>query len=165
MAGLCYKIFHSSASGLPIDAERNLRKFKIIPFDIGIYQSLNHLNLSEHIVAKEIALINKGAAAEVFVGLELCSYTSPNTTPQLHYWHREAKSSNAEVDYVVELNNQIVPIEVKSSGTGAMKSMHLFLNSKKSPYGLRISHEDFGNFGSIKTMPIVALEQLRHQLR
>ena len=165
MAGLCHQVFHTTSAGIPLGAERNPKRFKLIPFDLGIYQSLSHLNLSRHILATETELINKGVTAEISVGLELCGYASAERAQELYYWHREARSSNAEVDYVVELEGQIVPIEVKSNGSGAMKSMHLFLESKDSPFGLRVSHEDFGQYGDIRTFPIVALEQLRSRLR
>lgn len=46
--------------------------------------------------------INKGAIAEQYAGLEILKAASCYKQEELFYWHREAKSSNAEVDYVVQ---------------------------------------------------------------
>ena len=48
--------------------------------------------------------------------------------PELFYWHREQKSSNAEVDYVIQQQEKIIPIEVKSGTEGKLKSLHLFMD-------------------------------------
>jgi hypothetical protein len=45
----------------------------------------------------------------------------------LFYWSRQAKSSTAEVDYVISVNDQIIPVEVKSASAGRLRSMHQYL--------------------------------------
>jgi len=60
---------------------------------------------------------------------------SPNH--QLNYWLRQGRSSNAEVDYVLGLNGQIIPIEVKSGATGRLKSLHQFAGEKNVPLAVR----------------------------
>ena len=69
----------------------------------------------------------KGAVAEQFVGQELLAYQNPYTRPLLYYWAREAKNSNAELDYLTQKEADIIPIEVKSGATGKLKSMHMFM--------------------------------------
>jgi len=49
-AGLVYKIYHTSANGLPLGAQINSRKFKTLLFDLGIHQRLMGLDLAEHLV-------------------------------------------------------------------------------------------------------------------
>ena len=159
-AGLIYKVFHSSSRGIPIGAEMNTRKFKVIPFDIGIHQRMLGLNISELIVMEPLKLINKGRMAEVFVGMEIIRNSPPHLHPQLFYWHREAKSSNAEVDYVIQKGENIIPIEVKAGTTGQMQSMFLFLKERKLPKGIRISQENFTKYNKIQTLPIYAIKNL-----
>jgi len=48
----------------------------------------------------------------------------------LFYWHREAKNSQAEVDYVIQIQDKIIPLEVKADTKGSMQSLHLFLKEK-----------------------------------
>lgn len=159
-AHLVHRVYHTSARGLPLGAQANLKKFKVLPFDVGIYQRLLGLGLSEHLVSDPSDLVNRGAIAEVFVGLELLAHYPPHTRRQLHYWHREARASNAEVDYVIQQHGTIVPIEVKAGTRGQMQSMHIFLNDRNLPAGIRISHENFGTYDKIRTLPIYAIEHL-----
>jgi predicted AAA+ superfamily ATPase len=56
--------------------------------------------------------VNEGALAEQFIGQHL-AFLDPGK-PSLHYWLREGKSENAEVDYVVAEDGKILPIEVKA---------------------------------------------------
>ena len=159
-AGLVYKVHHTSASGIPLGATRNPRKFKAIVCDAGLHQRVVGLELQDHILYSNTELINKGAVAEVFVGTELAALSSPYSEAELFYWHREARSSNAEVDYVIEHCGSIIPLEVKAKTKGAMKSMHRFIQEKHPPYGLRCSLENFAEYNGIRTLPLVSLEQL-----
>lgn len=160
-AGLAYKVYHTSARGIPLGTQTDPKKFKILLFDIGLHQRLVGLNLSELIILKPIDMINKGSLAETFVGLEIIAHSAPHTVPQLYYWHREAKAANAEIDYVIQKNDQIIPIEVKAGTKGQMQSLHLFLRERKLPFGIRISHENFACFEQIHILPIYAVEKLK----
>lgn len=159
-ANLVHKVFHTSANGVPLGGEVNPTKFKVLPFDIGIFNSLSGLSLSEIAILDPLALIIKGVLAEVFTGLHLMWHTERFKPQDLFYWHREAKSSNAELDYVIQVKDQIIPIEVKSSGRGAMHSMHLFLKEKRSPLGIRVSTENFTKFDRIRTVPLYAVGEI-----
>jgi predicted AAA+ superfamily ATPase len=153
-AGLLYRVWHTDARGIPIGAQTNPRRFKALPFDIGIFQRIMNLDLPAYIVQSEAELVNKGAVAEIFVGLEIIAASAPDLHPKLYYWHREARSSNAEVDYVIQQGNIIVPVEVKSGVRGAMQSMHLFLAERKLQRGVRLSHENYSRYGAIETAPL-----------
>jgi predicted AAA+ superfamily ATPase len=159
-AGIAHRIFHTAARGLPLGAQVNEKKFKILPMDTGIYQRILGLDLSEHIVSDFNSLINRGHLSELFVGLELISHQSPYLHPRLYYWHREAKSSNAEIDYVVSSRGRIIPIEVKAGTKGQMQSLHIFISERDLPWGLRISGENFATYTKIKTIPIYAVSQV-----
>ena len=98
--------------------------------------------------------------AEVFVGLELLSCTSPRRRPALFYWHREEASANAEVDYVIQKGAEIIPIEVKAGTRGSMQSMRVFLDSHASSRGLRVSLENFARYDDIETLPMYAIRTL-----
>ena len=80
----------------------------------------------------------------------------------LYYWHREAKNSQAEVDYVIQNQEFIVPIEVKAGTKGAMQSMYLFMEEKKSTFGIRVSLENFSEFEKVKVIPLYAVSNLKN---
>jgi predicted AAA+ superfamily ATPase len=155
-AGLVHRAHHTDARGLPLGAQADTKRFKALLFDAGIWQRFAGLNLAEHLIADTAALVNRGAAAELFVGLQLAAGASPFRRAELYYWHREARSSNAEVDYVLEREGRIFPLEVKSGRQGGMKSMHLFLAERGLPAGIRLSQENFGRHEKIVTMPVYA---------
>lgn len=160
MAGIVYPVTHTSANGIPLGAEANLKKRKMILFDTGIFQRLLGLNISEILFEENFDIINKGYIAEQYVGLELLKSFSCYRQQSLYFWHREAKSSNAEVDYVIQQNEYILPIEVKSGKKGSMQSLFLFLAEKKIPYGIRFSLENYSSYENINVHPIYAVSQL-----
>lgn len=160
LSGIVYPITHTSANGLPLAAEMNEKHRKFILFDTGIYQRFLKLDLGQIILAENFEQINKGSLAEMFVGLELIKTAPCNNPVQLFYWQREKRGSLAEVDYVVQRNNEIIPVEVKSGTKGSMQSMFRFLTEKKSKYGIRCSMENFGEFDNINIFPIYAASRI-----
>lgn len=160
MAGVVYKVYHTSSNGIPLGAEANLSRFKVLFFDVGLAQRILGLDYKSLLINPDISQINNGAIAELFVGLELITYGNDREKPSIHYWHREARSSNAEIDYVISLNGKIIPVEVKSGTTGSMKSLQLFLNLKKSDLGLKISSYNYSFEKGVQSIPFYGIENL-----
>jgi predicted AAA+ superfamily ATPase len=163
MAGLILPVTHSAANGIPLGAEINPKMRKFIVFDSGIFQCILGLKLSDILINSDFASINKGAIAELNVGLELVKSASCYQRQNLYYWHREAKSSNAEVDYIIQQNEKILPIEVKSGTKGSMQSMQIFMETKKIDMGIRTSQENFSKFQNIVVYPLYAISNLQIQ--
>ncbi len=160
MAGLVYKIYHSSGQGIPLGSGVTFNKFKCILHDSGILQQIAGLRISDLLIAENIDILNKGSIAEAFVGVEIIKYSQETEKKQLYYWHREKRGSNAEVDYLIEEGTQIVPLEVKSGTTGKMQSMNMFINEKRTSKGIRISLENFSQYGKITVVPLYAVSNL-----
>ena len=72
-----------------------------------------------------------------FIGQHLQEALNVKPNNVLNYWLREGKASNAELDYVVEMNGEIIPIEVKAGATGKLRSMHQFIAEKNLKRGFR----------------------------
>ena len=92
----------------------------------------------------------------IFVGLELIGNHPPGMKAPLYYWHREKRASQAEVDYLLQRGNEIVPIEVKSGAKGRMQSLHQFLTEHPERRGLRLSQENFSRGDRFDVMPLYA---------
>ena len=161
MAGLIYPVVHSASNGIPLGAEVNIKKQKMLVFDTGVFQRILGLNVANLLIQDDFNVINKGNIAELYVGLELLKNTSCYEKAALYYWQREAKSSQAEVDYVIQLHDKIIPLEVKSGTKGTMQSMHLFLKEKKSDFGIRLSLENFSALDNIKVFPLYAVMNIK----
>lgn len=159
-AGLVHRVVHTDARGIPLGAQIKPNMFKTILFDVGVHQRIQRNDITEFILPVHDKYINKGEIAEAFVGTELLKYSAPHLPPALYYWHREAKSSNAEVDYVIQKGSEIIPVEVKSGTKGQMQSLHLFLAERNLPKGIRVSTENFAEYGSIMTIPLYAVSRI-----
>ncbi|MCG2725922.1 MAG: ATP-binding protein [Elusimicrobia bacterium] len=159
-SGLAYKVYHSSAQGIPLGGQIKANKFKVIFFDSGIHLQMLGLDLKEILVSRDIDLINKGSLAEVFVGNELIKYLSRTQKKDIYYWHRESRASNAEVDYVIQKGMDIIPIEVKSGIKGKMQSLRLFLSERKIKKGVRLSLDNFSIHNGICNYPLYAVSNL-----
>jgi len=122
------RVCSSTPEGIPLNANKSEKTFKAIFLDIGLLSRLSGLSVSTEFTKTDLLSIYRGAMAEQFVGQELISAGHNN----LHYWDRQAKSSTAEVDFLIEKNKEIIPIEVKSGTSGSLKSMHLLLNTYKN---------------------------------
>ncbi len=157
MGGLVIPVTHSAANGIPLGAETNNKNRKLLLLDTGIFQRLLQLNIGELLSETDFDVINKGAIAEQYAGLELLKAASCYRQEELFYWHREAKSSNAEVDYVVQKSGQIIPLEIKSGKKGSMRSMNVFLEEKHSSYGVRFSLENYSQYGNTLVIPLYAV--------
>lgn len=105
----------------------------------------------------EISLVNKGVIAEIYSGLELIKNQLDNEAAVLYHWQREKRGNQAEVDYVIELGDKIVPIEVKSGIKGKMQSLRIFMEEKKSKFGVRTSLENFARMEKINIIPLYAI--------
>jgi uncharacterized protein len=161
MAGLVLPVTHTSANGIPLGAEADDKKRKLILFDTGIFQRILGMNAGEFLLG-DFNTINKGAIAEMFVGLELLKYRSPLQQEQLYYWHRETASSNAEIDYVIQKDQEVIPIEIKASNKGSMQSLFQFIKEKNSLKGIRISLENFSIYSPIEVFPLYAVSSIKN---
>ncbi len=159
LAGLAYAVVHTSGQGIPIGAQTNLKWFKVIPCDLGLYHRILGLPLADLLFADEKSTLNKGAAAEIFAGLELLVAQTRRRKASLFYWQKLKHDGNAEVDYVVQKGMEIIPVEVKAGTRGAMQSLRIFLESHpESLHAIRTSLEPFGRIDErIEVVPLYAL--------
>lgn len=103
-------------------------------------------------------LVNKGPLVESFVGQELLAYGNPHKNGQLYYWHRETRTSQAEIDYAMQYGQEILPIEVKGGSGNSQKSLHLFLETHThSPYGIRFSTQNYSRYERVHSYPLYAV--------
>jgi len=128
-------VYHTSANGLPLGAERDERHFKPLFLDVGLVNRVCGLDL---VGTEELITVNEGALAEQFVGQQLLCAAPPFEDPQLFYWEREARNANAEVDFVISRHQDILPLEVKAGKTGTLRSLFQFLLEKKRRRAVRL---------------------------
>lgn len=162
-ANVIHLVMHSAGHGLPLGAEVNLDRFKIISLDVGISQALLGLDLAAWFLNPDKDLINRGAIAEAFVGQELLAYSSPHSKADLYYWKRETKSALAEVDYLHPFQQAALPIEVKSGHGTTLRSLHQFLEEHpKTASGIRFWSGNYEMTEKVDSRPLYAVATLAH---
>ncbi len=152
-AGIVIPVTHSDGNGLPLGSEVDKSYQKMLLLDTGLMLRLLNMTtgdiseLTEQILTRDVTgLVNKGPMAEMLAGLELLHYRTPNIRHELYYWQRQAKNSQAEVDYLSSYRQTVLPIEVKAETQGGMKSLWMFMREKKLVNAIRCSLENFGAF-------------------
>ena len=132
-AQIVQKISSCDPSGLPLGATANQKKFKASLMDIGLLQRTCQVPAELELQQDNMLAMYRGKLAEQFVAQELLAWHSS----ELYYWARDARGSNAEVDYLAVHESKIYPVEVKSGAGGSLRSLHLMLEKYPNcPYGL-----------------------------
>lgn len=160
MAGLVYPITHTNANGIPLGAEINPKYQRMILCDTGLFLRILDLNTATILLSNDFKTVNRGALAEIAAGLELLKASSCYDPPHLYCWAREKREGNAQVDYIIQRGEQILPIEIKSGTQGSMQSLRLFMEKKKLTQGIRTSLENFGRIENIDIYPLYAISNL-----
>jgi hypothetical protein len=158
MAGLFYKVVRTSGQGIPLGAQANLDDFKIFFLDVGLCQAMLKFDLTPWFIDPINTFINKGELVEAFVGQEILAYSDPITNEGLFYWRREKRGSQAEIDYLVQIRNNVVPIEVKAGVSKRILSMQTFLEThQNSHYGILFSADHYGYKEKLHSYPLYAV--------
>ena len=157
-AGVAYKVYYSAGQGSPLGAQIDPQDYKGIFFDAGLAQSILDFDSAQWFLNPHTEIINKGAVVEAFVGQELFAYGDPTIKSNAYYWHREGRAGQAEVDYLIQVDAAIIPVEVKSGSGRTLQSLLIFLDSHvKSPYAIRFSAQNYSVYNRIYSYPLYAI--------
>jgi predicted AAA+ superfamily ATPase len=88
--------------------------------------------------------------------------------PTLYYWQREKKGSQAEVDYVIQHENQVIPLEVKAGTIGSLKSLQEFVREKHKLLAIRINSNKpslYQTSYKLLSLPFYLLSQVHRLIR
>lgn len=146
LAGLIKPVTHSDGNGVPLGAEENCNYTKYLFLDLGLMQTMLGTPAANVLLSSEVDFVNKGAASEMFAGLELVKNHDCFQKAEMYYWQNLSRGTNAEIDYLVVKDGIVVPIEVKASTRGSMQSLWLFMRKKGLHRAIRTSLENFGEF-------------------
>ncbi len=178
LAGIVTPVVATSGNGLPLDAEADEKKIKMLFLDSGLLLGVLQLEggLSQQLIELIMAgnprdLVNKGGLTEMVAGLEMARSKPCIQRQKLYYWEKSGNSV-AEVDYLDTLSLKVIPIEVKSGTQGGMKSLWMFMREKHLTEAFRCSLENFGELeyvdegdgGAIRhvsVLPLYALSQMK----
>ncbi len=125
-AGVIFKVHCTSGAGIPLDANADNKVFKPYFLDVGLMNTASGMKSLSRDEFLSVRFVNEGKMAEQFIAQHLRFEKEMYIRPQLHYWLREKRKSNAEVDFLIQSGRFPIPVEVKAGKSGSLKSLHLF---------------------------------------
>lgn len=120
--------------------------FKIYLSDIGLLRALSKISINEIITNKN--MLYKGVFIENYVAENLYSKYR-----ELYYW---TLGNMYEVDFLINIDGDIIPIEVKASDNTTSRSLNYYISRYKPKYSIRLSAKNFGEANGIKSIPLYA---------
>lgn len=130
----------------PLKAFANSDKFKLYLSDVGLLRALSNLDYSEIILDKNE--MYSGVLTENYVAC--CIYPK---FKELFYYNFD----KYEIDFLIKINGDVIPVEVKSGRRTNSKSLNEYINKYNPIYSIRISSKNFGFENNIKSVPLYAV--------
>ncbi|MDR1948032.1 MAG: ATP-binding protein [Spirochaetaceae bacterium] len=147
--GLVYRISRSDMPGLPPAGFENSSFFKLYMLDVGLLAAKAELDIKTFFDSKpEVFRAFKGALTEQFVLQEL---KTQEHLP-IYYWGRE--TGKAEVDFIFQYENEIIPLEVKADTHKRSLSLDVYMKEYAPKRAIRLSLTDYGVKDRLYSIPL-----------
>jgi predicted AAA+ superfamily ATPase len=152
--GLLHQCFRISKPDMPLSAYQDLSAFKLYHNDVGLLGAMAKLPLKTILDGNAIFAEFKGALTENFVIQQLLL----NEENDIYYWTNE--NSTAEVDFVIQNEEEIIPIEVKSGTSTKAVSFKFFCEKYNPPKAIRTSLNDYKQEDWMTNLPLYAINSI-----
>ena len=133
---------------MPLEMHKDLTAFKLYMSDVGLFVNKARYPLYQIDLSTQPTMISMGPLTEHYVANEL-----KINGYEPYYWESDGK---AEVDFIIQKDLEIIPIEVKSNIHTKSKSLDVYRNKFNPRYAIRISEKNFGMEENIKSVPLYA---------
>lgn len=157
-SGLVYRVNKITKPDLPITAYEDFNSFKLFVLDVGLLGAMTDLQANTIIDGNRIFEEFKGAIAEQYV---LQQFKTIKDLP-VFYWSNE--TSRAEIDFVIQIKSDVVPVEVKAERNLQAKSLKVYMEKFKPNYAIRTSMADYKKTNSLIDIPMYAIEIIKEEL-
>ena len=152
--GLIYKVHSIKKPALPIAAYEDLNAFKLFIVDVGLLCAMTKIDAAAILNGDRFFDEYKGAIAEQYV---LQQFKTLKDLP-VFYW---TNSNGTEIDFVIQLGSNIVPVEVKSSINLRAKSLKSYREKFNPKISIRTSTADYKQTEDLYDIPLYMIEELR----
>jgi hypothetical protein len=148
-AGLVYKIKKTFTPKIPLDCYQEKDIFKLYMLDVGLLCAKANIDVSTFYQSDNSIFSDfQGALAEQYVLQELKQICEN----PIYYWGRD--KGEAEVDFIMQYKNEIIPIEVKSARNTQSKSLDIYIGLEKPKYAIKLSMKNYGINGNLHSVPL-----------
>jgi predicted AAA+ superfamily ATPase len=148
-AGIALKCQNLEHGLIPLKAYADLTNFKLYMGDIGLLTLRSTMPVQTILSPLDEGNTFLGAMTGNYVAQVLAGKAIP-----VFYWHSEGK---AEIDFVLQTDGGVIPVEVKSGVRVRSRSLGVFMEKYRCPYGIRISKKNFGMENGVKSLPLYAV--------
>jgi predicted AAA+ superfamily ATPase len=152
--GLVYRVNRVSAAMLPLVSYQEQQAFKLYVIDVGLLSAKTGLTI-QNLARPDAEVFShfRGALTEQFTLQELKCL---DPQPAIFYWTNE--KGKAEVDFVIQHEGEIIPIEVKASTNLQAKSLKTYMNYYKPEKAIRTSLARFGRKNTLHEIPLYLIQ-------
>ncbi|MBR1601079.1 MAG: ATP-binding protein [Alphaproteobacteria bacterium] len=150
--GLIHKVYRIKKPDLPLSAYKDLAAFKIFMTDVGLLSAMSNLDARILLDKNDIFEEFKGALTEQYVLQQLVPYSDELT---ITYWSNESNTN--EIDFVVQYENEVIPVEVKAATNLQAKSLKWYIEKYKPQKAFRFSAADYKQNEVITDYPLYAI--------
>ncbi len=153
-SGLVYRVNKITKPDLPITAYEDFNSFKLFVLDVGLLGAMTDLQADTIIDGNRIFEEFKGAITEQYV---LQQFKTIKDLP-VFYWSNE--TSRAEIDFVIQIKSDVVPVEVKAERNLQAKSLKVYMEKFKPNYAIRTSMADYKKTDNLIDLPLYVIEKI-----
>lgn len=150
-AGLIYKIHRVNTIEYPLKFYEDFDVFKVFPLDIGLLGAMADVPASQMLVGDNIFKEFKGSFSECYVNEQLARIQIPT-------FYYSSNESEVEIDFAVQTESRVIPIEIKAEENVKAKSLKTYINEHSDLKGLRLSMKNYINQGWMENIPLYAIE-------
>lgn len=151
--GLAGKVYRVEKPGIPLKAYTDFSAFKIYLLDVGLLGAMSDLDARSILEKNELFTEFKGALTEQYVYQQIISETE--YTP--YYF---SAPSHTEIDFLIQKEGQVIPLEVKAEENVKAKSLKAYFNKYNPPYAVRTSMMDYRKEEWMVNIPLYAISSL-----
>ncbi len=148
LSGIVSQVFKVEQVKKPLENYRDIDAFKIYVSDLGLLAAKKDLAADDVLYMVEELNDFKGGLAENYVNVQLTI-----NGYQTYYWESER---GAEIDFIIQREGRLIPIEVKSADNTKAKSLKVYMDTYKPDYAIKLSAKNFGFQDGKKTVPLYA---------
>ena len=148
LSGIVSQVYKVEQIKKPLDNYCDIDAFKIYVSDLGLLCAKKDLAANDVLYMVEEINDFKGGMAENYVNVQLTI-----NGYQTYYWESER---GAEIDFVIQRNGELIPVEVKSADNTRAKSLKVYMETYNPAYAIKLSAKNFGFEDGKKTVPLYA---------
>ena len=149
--GLVQQVFRVTKPALPLKAYEDFGIFKLFMVDVGLLGAMSVLDAQTILQGDHIFQEFKGALTEQYVAQQLATRKDIS----LHYW--SAENGSAEIDFLIQIQNKIIPVEVKAEENLHAKSLRVYCTKYNPELAIRTSMRNYSKESWMTNLPLYAI--------